>query len=276
MYKLQKYRGKKVTRKKDSGLSLSRKSCRRRRRVKTKRCHIRRSTRRFIKYTIKRGNKRVRKNTQRGGDDDDDDDKDLIVVEALKNYILYKFKNSVMVMPKLFATVNGLVTKVKPGTIISSGLSQLDRKERLYIFTSGTIFYIARCAKEKGCPVRCTTCTTNDIYFNGQKRPLKDMNREVLRLDLIDVDAQSKEKDFNPIKYFTDNTGRMRFKSVDDNRHYVIDFTGDDLDLIRQSISNAQQLFTSMSAIKAFSLRFKQTGPTGTAVYEPSADDPEF
>jgi hypothetical protein len=50
--------------KKYTGLSLSRKSCRRRRHTKTKRCHIRSYTRRFRKYTIKRGNKRVRKNIQ--------------------------------------------------------------------------------------------------------------------------------------------------------------------------------------------------------------------
>jgi len=79
MYKLQKYRIQRLSRKKYTGLSISRKSCRRRRHTKTKRCHIRSSTRRFRKYTIKRGNKRVRKNIQynvaeapAGGGDDDD------------------------------------------------------------------------------------------------------------------------------------------------------------------------------------------------------------
>jgi hypothetical protein len=64
MYKIQKYRRQRLSRKKYTGLSLSRKSCRRRRHTKTKRCHIRSYTRRFRKYTIKRGNKRVRKNIQ--------------------------------------------------------------------------------------------------------------------------------------------------------------------------------------------------------------------
>lgn len=64
MYKIQKYRRQRLSRKKYTGLSLSRKSYRRRRHTKTNRCHNRSSTRRFRKYTIKRGNKRVRKNIQ--------------------------------------------------------------------------------------------------------------------------------------------------------------------------------------------------------------------
>lgn len=239
MYKLQKYRGKKVTRKKDSRLSLSRKSCRRRCRVKTKRCHIRSYTRRFRKYTIKRGNKRVRKNTQRRGmkggkwwwrkpvdvpvldnteilqkfvevskaNEEMAEKMDVDIVKALKNYIEKQYPLSFgdkKTGLNFFGETNAYVTKLDSGNKRMFNAAK-NRHEYIYIFVQKNgkhkgvdIYYIVRCAKRNGCPPRFTTFSelkdsvveVDSVYGNilqGISRPLKGMEREVLRLTIESV-----------------------------------------------------------------------------------------
>ena len=72
------------------------------------------------------------------------------------------------------------------------------------------------------------------LYHNiaeGESRPLKGMEREVLRLQLVD--------NVNPITTHERDSvteGHMRFKSVDNKTHYLIVFSGDDLQIITNKV----------------------------------------
>ena len=258
MYKLQKYRKQKVSRKRGTSRSLYRKTRGRHRRVKTKQCRIRRCTRISRKYTIKKGNNRVRKNAQRGGGEpestisrknDDPSDQSLareivaeakenekakILISQLKRYIHNQYPDD---FKRVDSNLNfiihatGKVTKINPDTLKSPFLSEMDRPEELYIFTMGnylgtTIFYIVRCAKPEGCSVRCSTATDGGIgsicskINKGISRPLKGMESEVLRLH---IDTVREKTHPHPYAKFSD-TGSIRFAGVNSSKYYIIDF----------------------------------------------------
>ena len=252
MYKLQKYHRQRLSRKKYTGLSLSRKSYRRRRHTKTNRCHNRSSTRRFRKYTIKKGNNRVRKNVQRGGlwlsskgiqivnpvyESDLSNTKRLEnfvqrsqqkldmnqeILDALKNYIMKQYPlsfggtNSNLTF---FIETNAQVTKLDSHNKRKFTAAE-NRNEYIYIFEqingNDTIYYIVRCAQKNGCYPRFTTFSqltdsvveVDSVYGNileGISRPLKGMEREVLRL-IVDEKKDEhqtifKKVDDNSVKY---------------------------------------------------------------------------
>lgn len=262
MYKLQKYRKQKVSRKRGTSRSLYRKTRGRHRRVKTKQCRIRRCTRISRKYTIKKGNNRVRKNAQRGGvepiisrDNVNLSDQSLareivaeakgkeeanILISQLKRYIQNQYPDDFedLSLLTLLVFIEGNVTKVKkPNSIndkifITAPMAESDRPEKLYIFTlrntSGNTFYIVRCAKPEGCPVICKTVDEVDIASvcskinTGKSRPLKGMESEVLRLQLFDDKSPYRVIDNKGVKGVL-----ILFKTVDDAKYYVIEFFGE-------------------------------------------------
>lgn len=252
MYKLQKYHRQRLSRKKYTGLSLSRKSYRRRRHTKTNRCHNRSSTRRFRKYTIKKGNNRVRKNVQRGGlwsfkprihvvnpvyvpeisgterlaqyvqRNQQKLDMNQEIVDALKNYIKKQYPLSfggTNYDLTFSSETNAQVTKLDSHNKRKFTAAE-NRNEYIYIFQQSngnkTIYYIVRCAQKNGCYPRFTTFSqltdsvveVDSVYGNileGISRPLKGMEREVLRLivDKIEGEHQTiyKKFDDNSVKY---------------------------------------------------------------------------
>ena len=254
MYKLQKYHRQRLSRKKYTGLSLSRKSYRRRRHTKTNRCHNRSSTRRFRKYTIKKGNNRVRKNVQRGGlwslskrikvvnpvyvpeisgterlaqyvqRSQQKLDMNQEIVDALKNYIMKQYPlsfgrtNSDLTFS---SETNAQVTKLDSHNKRKFTAAE-NRNEYIYIFQQSNgndrIFYIVRCAQKNGCYPRFTTFSqltdsvveVDSVYGNileGISRPLKGMEREVLRL-IVDKEIVGKHETI--YKKFDDNSVKYR------------------------------------------------------------------
>ena len=272
MYKLQKYRGKKVTRKKDSRLSLSRKSCRRRCRVKTKRCHIRSYTRRFRKYTIKRGNKRVRKNTQRGGkrwwENNDEEqsasalaaetaalldlaeaEKELKkdaaaeaaeaeklknITDALEIYIRKQYPELGNNTELTFLTfAKGQVTKVrKADSLKSARFSGVNRIEDLYIFVSKPNNIFYI--------VRCAEKKGCPARFTTFSK-LTDSGVEVGSLyhniaEGISRPLEGMESKVLRLELHSNENGvskgYMYFKGVGKETYYLIIFSGDDLNRI--------------------------------------------
>ena len=251
MYKLQKYRRQRLSRKKYTGLSLSRKSYRRRCHAKTNRCHNRSSTRRFRKYTIKKGNNRVRKNVQRGGlwpskgiqvvkpvyepeisgterlaqyvqRSQQENVRNQEIVDALENYIKKQYPlsfgepNSNLTF---FGETNAQVTKLDSHNKRKFTAAE-NRNEYIYIFEqingNNTIYYIVRCAQKNGCYPRFTTFSqltdsvveVDSVYGNileGISRPLKGMEREVLRLIVDEIEGKHqtifKKFDDTSVKY---------------------------------------------------------------------------
>lgn len=270
MYKLQKYHRQRLSRKKYTGLSLSRKSYRRRCHAKTNRCHNRSSTRRFRKYTIKKGNNRVRKNVQRGGlwslskgiqivntvyepelsgtdrlkqyvqRSQQENDRNQEIVNALKNYIKKQYPlsfgrtNAVLTFS---GETNAQVTKLDSHNKRKFTAAE-NRNEYIYIFEqsngNNTIYYIVRCAQKNGCYPRFTTFSqltdsvveVDSVYGNileGISRPLKGMEREVLRLivDKIEGEHQTifKKSDDNSVKYRIITRPQNTANSVQSSKH---------------------------------------------------------
>jgi hypothetical protein len=131
---------------------------------------------------------------------------DVDIVKALKNYIEKQYPFSFgdkKTGLNFFGETNAYVTKLDSGNKRMFNAAE-NRHEYIYIFVQKgkhkgvDIYYIVRCAKRNGCPPRFTTFSelkdsvveVDSVYGNilqGISRPLKGMEREVLRLTIESV-----------------------------------------------------------------------------------------
>ena len=289
MYKLQKYRKQKVSRKRGTSRSLYRKTRGRHRRVKTKQCRIRRCTRISRKYTIKKGNNRVRKNAQRGGVEPestisrknvDPSDQSLareivaeakgneeakIIISQLKRYINNQYPDD---FKRVDSNLNfiihapGNVTKVKkPNSIndkifITAPMAESDRPEKLYIFTlrntSCNTFYIVRCAKPEGCLVICKTVDEVDIASVCSKINTGE-SRPLKSMESTVLKLQLFD-DNSPYRVIENQGVLILFKTVDDAKYYVIEFFGEFTNQLTTFLSNGGPTRWNANAAEFFNM----------------------